>query len=67
MEKEVISQGMLNSMQTGKSHKILESQGISDKCYLLFLAPANEVWGKVIFSVACVKDSLHGGGGGGLV
>ena len=25
--------------------------------------PANEVWGKVIFSEACVKNSVHGGGG----
>ena len=24
-----------------------------------FLLPANEVWGKVIFSVACVKNSVH--------
>ena len=31
------------------------------------LPPANEVWGKVISSVACVKNySVHGGGGGGL-
>ena len=29
----------------------------------LFLPPANEVWGKVIFSVACVKNSVHRGGG----
>ena len=28
-----------------------------------FLPPANEVWGKVIFSVACVKNSVHRGGG----
>ena len=28
-----------------------------------FLPPANEVWGKVIFSVACVKNSVHSGGG----
>ena len=28
-----------------------------------FLPPANEVWGKVIFSQACVKNSVHGGGG----
>ena len=26
------------------------------------LPPANEVWGKVIFSVACVKNSVHMGG-----
>ena len=25
------------------------------------LPPANEVWGKVIFSVACVKNSVHRG------
>ena len=25
---------------------------------------ANEVWGKVIFSEVCVKNSVHGGGGG---
>ena len=30
---------------------------------LTFLPPANEVWGKVIFSEACVKNSVHGGGG----
>ena len=29
-----------------------------------FLPPANEVWGKVIFSEACVKNSVHRGGGG---
>ena len=27
-----------------------------------FLPPTNEVWGKVIFSQACVKNSVHGGG-----
>ena len=26
-----------------------------------FLPPANEVWGKVIFSQACVKNSVHRG------
>ena len=26
-----------------------------------FLPPANEVWGKVIFSEACVKNSVHRG------
>ena len=25
-----------------------------------FLPRANEVWGKVIFSVVCVKNSVHG-------
>ena len=28
-----------------------------------FLPPANEVWGKVIFSVTCVKNSVERGGG----
>ena len=28
-----------------------------------FLPPANEVWGKVIFSETCVKNSVHGGWG----
>ena len=28
------------------------------------LPPANEVWGKVIFSEASVKNSVHRGGGG---
>ena len=27
-----------------------------------YLPPANEVWGKVIFSQACVKNSVHRGG-----
>ena len=29
--------------------------------FLYLLPPANEVWGKVIFSEACVKNSLHRG------
>ena len=29
----------------------------------LLLLPANEVWGKFIFSLACVISSVHGGGG----
>ena len=28
----------------------------------MLLPPANEVWGKVIFSQACVKNSVHRGG-----
>ena len=28
---------------------------------LIYLPPANEVWGKVIFSEVCVKNSVHGG------
>ena len=34
---------------------------------MVFLPPANEVWGKVIFSVTCVKNTVHGGGGGGCL
>ena len=32
---------------------------------LIYLPPANEVWGKVIFSKVCIKNSVHGGGGDG--
>ena len=31
-------------------------------CPTLYLPPANEVWGKVIFSQVCVKNSVHSGG-----
>ena len=37
-----------------------EIQNVYFTSYLL-LPPANEVWGKVIFSEACVKNSLHRG------
>ena len=30
--------------------------------FAFLLPPANEVWGKVIFSEACVKNSVHRGG-----
>ena len=33
----------------------------------VLLPPTNEVWGKVIFSVACVKNSVHRGGVPGQV
>ena len=32
-------------------------------CKVSFSPPANEVWGKVIFSQACVSPSVHGGRG----
>ena len=32
-----------------------------NSCYRQFLPPTNEVWGKVIFSQACVKKSFHRG------
>ena len=31
------------------------------ECESEFLPPAKEVWGKVIFSQACVKNSVHRG------
>ena len=34
--------------------------GVNEKTDAFF-PPANEVWGKVIFSEACVKNSVHGG------
>ena len=39
--------------------------GWCTQLFFIFLPSANEVWGKVIFSEACVKNSVHGGGGGG--
>ena len=35
---------------------------LSNLAYVSFLPPANEVWDKVIFSEACVKNSVHGEG-----
>ena len=47
---------------------INEYRGTMDKntglIQILILPPANVVWGKVIFSEACVKNSVHGEGGG---
>ena len=34
---------------------------VSYKRRVKLLPPANEVWGKVIFSQACVKNYVHGG------
>ena len=33
---------------------------LSKRIYII-LPPANEIWGKVIFSVGCVKNSVHKG------
>ena len=44
----------IESSHRGKKYKISK-----------LLPLANEVWGKVIFSVACVKNSVYRGGGGG--
>ena len=46
-----------------------EGQLGKNKCSILspkkeFLPPANEVWGRVIFSQACVIPSVHKGEGG---
>ena len=46
-----------------KSKENLKVQELA--CLLLqviLLPPANEVWGKVIFSETCVKNSVHKGG-----
>ena len=40
---------------------LLHKDSIKLSTKLGFLPPANEVWGKVIFSVACVKNSVHRG------
>ena len=39
------------------------SKTISLTCQLALSPPANEVWGKVIFSQACVIPSVQVGGG----
>ena len=41
--------------------RITELFAINEHDVFLFLPPANEVWGKVIFSEACVKNSVHRG------
>ena len=50
----------------GKNGRIAAILKINFFTYYIYLPPANEVWGKVIFSVACVKNSVHRGGGGGI-
>ena len=42
---------------------VVKLTSISDFSILSSLPPANEVWGKVIFSQACVKNSVHRGRG----
>ena len=41
-----------------------QNERISQPLTLPLLPPANEVWGKVIFSQACIIPSVHGGRGG---
>ena len=43
-------------------YSLADPGGTNSFNFVQFLPPANEVWGKVIFSVACVKNSVHGGG-----
>ena len=42
--------------------KVSVDSGQQSVCTLLLLLPTNEVWGKVIFSLVCVKNSVHSGG-----
>ena len=42
--------------------EVLTCHGDKIRTERAFLPPAIEVWGKVIFSEACVKKSVHGGG-----
>ena len=44
-----------------RQHRSVFHQLINEHEALILLPPANEVWGKVIFSVACVKNSVHRG------
>ena len=46
---------------------LTRKHGNQDKFQQSFLPPANQVWRKVIFSVACVKNSVHRGGGSASV
>ena len=43
------------------SYSLVEKYRILAVWHFQYLPPANEVWGKVIFSEACVKNSVHGG------
>ena len=43
----------------GVSRKCLEDSSQTDLNAMYLLPTANEVWGKVIFSEACVKNSVH--------
>ena len=55
------------SFDQSRSARSLLQKQLSKQCFTkefskfasTFLPPANEVWGKVIFSVACVKNSVH--------
>ena len=58
------------SFDQSRSARSLLQKQLSKQCFTkefskfasTFLPPGNEVWGKVIFSVACVKNSVHRGG-----
>ena len=59
------------SFDQSRSARSLLQKQLSKQCFTkefskfasTFLPPGNEVWGKVIFSVACVKNSVHREGG----
>ena len=57
----------ITSFETCSSHClistvfIMQTLNLQCKFYNALLPPANEVWGKVIFSEACAKNSVHGG------
>ena len=43
------------------NHHIIPEFSCKVFCRFILLLPANEVWGKVIFSQVCVKNSVHSG------
>ena len=47
----------------GTAHRLIMKRHILECSYYGFLPPANEVWGKVIFSEVCVENSIHRGEG----
>ena len=52
---------LTESMDVSRGHVFVT--GASENHYgFVYLPPANEVWGKVIFSEVCVKNSVHRGG-----
>ena len=51
------------SYVSGRNHpqKLVMGRHLVNPSIFKLLPPANEVWGKVIFSQACVKNSVHRG------
>ena len=48
-------------LQFHRLDRIVSGDSLQADVINLYLPPANEVWGKVIFSEACVKNSVHRG------